>query len=197
MSEFEENSAQWYESFEESLADADCEINAAEFQGILAGMISAGLTAENQKWLPTLLEVANQGNPLPEVALGQLKSLFEQSLLAFEQQDLLAPLLLPGDDYPLVDRLEALSLWCQGYLLGFGLQLGKQSAENKEVAESLNDISQISQLEVAADDSEDSQSALLTVVEHIKVAVKVIYLEMVVKNQRTKSANLTGNQTLH
>jgi uncharacterized protein len=197
MSKFAEKSTEWYESFEESLADADCEINAAEFQGILAGMISAGLNNNDKQWYNTILEVANQGNQLPEAASLQLRSLFEESQSAFKNEEMLAPILLPGDDYPLVDRLEALSLWCQGYLLGFGLQLGSQPADNKEVLESLQDISEISQLEVSSDDSEDSQAAFLTVVEHIKVAVKVIYLEMVFKKLAQPVSQASVNKTLH
>lgn len=197
MSEFEEKSAEWYESFEESLAEADCELNAAEFQGILSGMLSAGVKGSDNKWLATILEVANDGNSLPSEARDQLVELFKQSQLAFTHQDALAPILLPGDDYPLVDRLEALSLWCQGFLLGFGLKSGGQATDNKEVAESLQDISEISQLEIEGDDSEESQSALLTVTEHIKVAVKVIYLEIVFKQQNQAKSSITGNQTVH
>ncbi len=197
MSEFEEKSAEWYESFEESLAEADCELSASEFQGILSGMISAGADGSNHQWLVTLLEVANDANSLPSEARDQLIELFKQSQLAFTQQDALAPILLPSDEYPLVDRLEALSLWCQGFLLGFGLQFGNQATDNKEVAESLQDISEISQLEIEGDESEESQSALLTVTEHIKVAVKVIYLEIVFKQQNQAKSSQTGNQTVH
>ncbi len=197
MSEFEEKSAEWYESFEESLAEADCELNAAEFQGILAGMIAAGVKSNDKKWLSTILDVANDGNLLPDEARDQLTELFRESLQAFEQQDALAPILLPGDEYPLVDRLEALSLWCQGFLLGFGLQLGSRSTDSNEVAESLQDISEISQLEIEGDDSEESQSALLTVTEHIRVAVKMIYLEIVLKGQEQAKSSIAGNQTVH
>ena len=113
------------------------------------------------------------------------------------QQDMLAPLLLPDDEYPLIDRLEALSLWCQGFLLGFGLQFGDQSIDNSEITESLQDISDISQLEVSADEGEDAQIALVTVMEHIKVAVKVIYLELVIKKELNDVNSVGGNDTYH
>lgn len=197
MNEFEENSPSWYESFEETLADAECEISASEFQGIVAGMISTGLKSSDNQWLATILEVANDGKSLPDDGLTQLKKLFVETQSAFAEDDMLAPILLPGEDYPLVDRLEALSLWSQGYLLGFGLQRGNQSISSPEVSESLQDISEIAQIEIASDDSEDSQSAFLTLVEHVKVAVKVVYLELVVKNQLTKVKPAAGNKTYH
>jgi len=197
MSEFEENSPSWYESFEESLTDAECEISASEFQGILAGMISTGLKPTDKKWLTTILEVANDGHSLPEEGINQLNNLFAESQKAFSEHDVLALILLPGDDYPLIDRLEALSLWSQGYLLGFGLQRGNASITSPEVSESLQDISEIAQIEIASDDSEDSQTAFLTLVEHVKVAVKVIYLELVFKNQPAKVKPVAGNQTYH
>ncbi|MBV1911540.1 MAG: UPF0149 family protein [Kangiellaceae bacterium] len=197
MSEFEENSPNWYESFEESLANADCEINASEFQGVLAGMISAGLKQSDDKWLGTILEVANDGQPLSEDGARQLKKLYIESHKAFREQEVLAPILLPGEDYPLVDRIESLSLWSQGYLLGFGLQLGDASLESPEVSESLQDISEIAQLDLSADDSEESQVALLTLIEHIKVAVKVVYLELVYKLESVDVKPAVGNDTFH
>ena len=197
MSDFDENSGNLYDSFEESLADADCEISASEFQGILAGMISAGLKQGNSSWSSTVLQAVNDGHPLSSNAQEWLEKIFSDSLTAFAEQDVLAPILLPNDDYPLIDRLEAVSFWCQGYLLGFGLQLGKQSIDSSEVTEALHDVSEISQLELAADESEESQIALEILIEHIKVAVKVIHMELVIKQQRTEINPVDGNDTYH
>lgn len=197
MSEFEEKSPEWYESFEETLANVECEISASEFQGILSGMISSGLKASDKQWLSTILEVANDGQSISDAGVAQLQELFIESQNAFKEPDLLAPILLPGEDYPLADRIEAVSQWSQGYLLGFGLQLGDTPITGSEVSESLQDISEIAQLEVASDESDDSQMALLTLVEHIKVAVKVIYLELVSKKLVNKPSPVKGNDTFH
>ncbi len=197
MNNFVENSGNLYETFDDTLAEADCEINASEFQGILAGMISAGLKPADTNWLSTVIEVANDGHALSPAALESVQNIFAQTQQAFSEQDVLAPILLPDDDFPMVDRLEAMSFWCQGYLLGFGLQLGDESIDSHEIAESLQDISEISQLELLSDESEESQTALVTLIEHIKVAVKVIYMELVIKKELTDSNSVDGNDTYH
>ena len=197
MNDFGQNSEDLYESFDDTLAEADCEINASEFQGILAGMISAGLKSTDKHWQSVVIEVANDGHALSADAVIAVENVFSESQQAFMRQDILAPILLPDDEYPLIDRLEALSLWCQGFLLGFGLQFGDQSIGSNEIAESLQDISEISHLALSSDESEESQIALVTVIEHIKVAVKVIYMELVIKRELTDINSVKGNDIYH
>lgn len=197
MNDFEQNSGDLYETFDNLLAEADCEISASEFQGILAGMISAGLKSTDKHWQSVIVGVANEGHALSKEVLEATRNIFAESQSAFMQQDMLAPLLLPDDKYPLIDRLEALSFWCQGFLLGFGLHFGDQSIDSSEISESLQDISEISQLELSTDESEESQIALVTVMEHIKVAVKVIYLELVIKKELNDANSVDGNDTYH
>jgi uncharacterized protein YgfB (UPF0149 family) len=197
MNDFSQNFENLYESFDEVLAEADCEINASEFQGILAGMISAGLKSTDKHWQSVILDVANDGHALSADALSEVKKVFAESLFAFTDQEILAPILLPDDEYPLIDRMEAMSFWCQGFLLGFGLQLGKQSIDNSDIAESLQDISEISQLELSLDESQEAQLALVTLIEHMKVAVKVIYMELVIKKELNDANSVDGNDTYH
>ncbi len=197
MNDFAQNSGDLYQTFDDLLAEADCEINASEFQGILAGMISAGLKSTDKRWQSVVIEIANDGHALSKEALEVTQNIFAESQTAFKQQDRLAPILLPDDEYPLIDRSEALSFWCQGFLLGFGLQFGDQSIDNAEISESLQDISEISQLALSTDEGEDSQIALVTVTEHIKVAVKAIYLELVIKKELVDVSSVDGNDTYH
>jgi len=189
MNDFEDISGDLYESLEEKLTEESCDINASEFQGAIAGMISTGLQPCDRHWSCNLLAAVNDGQSFSESAQETLQEVLLKSYNAFIEQDSLAPILLPNEDYPLIDRLESLALWCQGYLLGFGLQLGKAEIANAEVAEAISDISEISQLETTSDENEDSNIALMTLVEHIKVAVKVIYLETVQKQQMIKEIN--------
>lgn len=191
MSNFEEIYSQLYEKFEELLANDDCDISASELQGAVTGMLSCGLKSDDAHWRVKLFSAVNDGVDLSTKANQILDEVVYQSDLALAEEDSLAPILLPGDDYPVVDQLEALGQWCQGFLLGFGLQLGKKNIENQEVAEAIADISEISQVAVEADDGEESQEALITLVEHLKVGVKVIFLELV-----TKQSVITANKAV-
>lgn len=199
MSVFEENINDLYDQFEELLAEADCEITAAEFQGILSGMISAGLRSSNLDWLGQINALINENNALSDDLRRFAKTLFEETGKAFSDDDLLAPILIPDDSYPLVDRLESLSFWSQGYLLGFGLQFGDEKKLQQEIKESLNDIAEISQVSIDNDDNEEANIALETLIEHIKVAVKMIYMELVKKtnSESNMSEQPIKNKTIH
>jgi len=195
MNDFVEKAENLYDSFEEVLADADCEISASEFQGMLVGMICAGLAATNKPWESHVVAAANDGRALSVESQFAAEGVFIESLRALEQGEL-APILIPNGEYPLIDRIESVSLWSQGFLLGFGLQIGDTPLKNAEVEESLQDISEISMLQLSQDDSENSQNDLMVVIEHVKVAVQLIYLELVLKNQTT-NANLSKSTTYH
>ncbi len=197
MNDFSENDGSLYQNFEDVLAESDCEISASEFQGVLAGMFSAGLKLADQQWKSTLLEIVNEGRALSAEALKAAQDIFNKTGKVFIEEDVLAPILLPDDSYPVIDRLEAIVLWSQGFLLGFGLQQADKLINSPEVAESLQDISKIAQCEVSADESEESQLDVEMLIEHIKVAVKVIYLELVVKNQQLDVASMGDSDTCH
>jgi len=185
-----------YEQVEEILADADCETSAAELQAMLCGLLAAGVDAKNNSWLSTVAPLIAGDQPLTEAVKTLSKQLFGWSSSQISQQDALAPMLLPDDSYPAIDQLEALAEWCEGFLLGFGLQTSNQTIDNHEVREALTDIAEISQLDSNAEENDETQSALFTLVEHIKVAVQVIYWEMVMK-QVNVGGDTTPQRTLH
>ncbi len=194
MNAFEENVNGLYDQFEEKLAEADCEITPPEFQGILAGLISAGLALTNLNWLDQIGDLINENNALSDSLQEFVIKLYKETHMDFSDDDLLAPILIPDDSYPMVDRLEALSFWSQGYLLGFGLQFGDKEKMQKEVSEALVDIAEISQVNIENTDNEESNIALETLIEHIKVAVKMIYMELV-KKMELKQTNLESHLT--
>ena len=192
MSVFEDNVNDLYDQFEEILADSDCDITAAEFQGILAGMLSAGLGKDDVNWLSQVSELVNEEAALSEEIGSFVKNIFNETQLAFSDDDLLAPILIPDDAYPMIDRLEALSFWSQGFLLGFGLQFGDKQTLPQEISESLNDIAEISQVSIENEDNEEANIGLETLIEHIKVAVKMIYMELV---KKSTSSSINPTQT--
>lgn len=178
-----------YERAEEILAEAECETSAAELQAIICGMVSAGLKANSAAWRVTMAELADQGNPWSLDGEWLLAELFSWTQQQMSQQDALAPMLLPDETYPVFDKMEAIADWADGFLLGFGVQAGNITIESPEVNEALSDLSEIAQLALQAEDNEETQSALFTIIEHIKVVVQVIYWEQVVKHGQT----LTGS----
>ncbi len=181
MANFEQNASEIYEKFDEILADADCEMRVSEYQGLLSGLMTAGLSNIGSQQFSILSQLAHDDKPLTPDLKSQITQLFDRSLQALSDDQQLTPILIPDDSYPIIDRLEAIGLWCQGFLLGFGLQAGQQNKLAAEINEALQDISQIANIDIQSDNSETSQAAFETLLEHLKVAVKIIYLEQVIK----------------
>lgn len=186
-----------YEQVEEVLAEAECETSAAELQAILCGMLAAGISPNDKGWLQTVIDMVNDGRVLNEQAEAMIQTLFGWTHKQMNQHDSLAPTLLPDDSYPALDQLESVAEWCQGFLLGFGLQTANGDITNPEVKESLTDLADISQLELEAEENEETQTALFTLIEHIKVAVQLIYWEMVVKKSAGLNPDSSKGKTIH
>ena len=186
-----------YESVEEVLAEAEIEACASELQGMLCGMITGGLKLNEVDWTKILYEMISESGQVSSEVSGIVDALSEWTDKEMNDSDSLAPLLLPDDNYPTVDQLEAVIVWCQGFLLGFGLQIGDTSVDNDEVKEALTDLADISQLAVEADDDEETAGALSTVIEHIRVAVQVIFWEIVVKSRASVAESTPSSETIH
>lgn len=184
-----------YENLEEALAENDCETTAVELQSIICGMLSAKPQQQLVDcWKAVLFDVLDDEHDSLQAVESHLEHLFAWTQKQINQQDSLAPLLLPDENYPLVDQLTAIVDWCHGFLLGFGLLTDNQSIENVEVRESLIDLTDISQLELTSEEDESTQEALYTLIEHIKVAVQIIHWEMVISKPRATNHE---SHTLH
>lgn len=186
-----------YESVEESLVNAECETNASQLQAFLCGMLVAGLKKTDNSWITHLIEVANEGHPLPIETLEVVQKVFDWTALLLEQKEFITPMLFPDDTYPAIDQMEAIITWCEGFLLGFGLQTGSRRHHGKELNESLSDLTEITRLDMEVEDNEETEEALLTVKEHIKVAVQVIFCETDFTQKQSPVSNVVKNNTIH
>jgi uncharacterized protein YgfB (UPF0149 family) len=186
-----------YESLEQALVDSEAEITAAELQGAITGLMSAGHKAGSLKKTVLVDLLGEQEQRVMAQLEPLVKVLFEWTDAQLNQPDSLAPMILPDDSYPAIDQLEETVNWCLGFLFGFGLQSGDRPIESTEVKESLIDIADISQLELEAADDEETQEALFTLIEHIKVAVQIIHLELVVKPSSGLQREASEKPTLH
>jgi len=88
--------------------------------------------------------------------------------------------LLPDDEAPLIERADALSLWCQGFLYGLGSgsmsDPGEVSIEAREI---IQDFTEITHVGVeAGDDNEASETAFAEVVEFVRVGVQLLFVEL-------------------
>ncbi len=85
-------------------------------------------------------------------------------------------LLLPDDNAPLPKRIEAVSDWCQGFVQGIYHIDGRlPNRASPAVHEAVNSILEIGHLEAAGGDNEDSERALIEIIEFLRVATQLVY----------------------
>jgi len=150
-------------------------INPAEIHGYLCGLLSTGQVPNERQWLNQLEEQAgNEG--LDDGARQLLCQLFARTQRELESGDLGAALLLPDDDDALELRTEALGIWCQSFISGFGQ--GWQGAQVSEMVEEvLRDLAEISLIE-ASGDGDESERLFVEISEFVRLAWLNVYAEV-------------------
>lgn len=155
---------------------------AAETHGMLVALLSARVKIRESAWVDSLLnEHIEARDTAGQAAYQVLHQLFAVTQTAFQENDFSVTLLLPDDEAPLLDRVEALAEWCQGYLTGLHLLgLAIERNKNETIQAALNDIVEISQANIDAEDEADphSEEHFMELVEFVKAAVLMVAAEL-------------------
>ena len=150
-------------------------IHPSEIHGYLCGLLSGGQVLNERQWLNQLEE--QMGDDGFDDAVRQLLGqLFTRTQSELESGSFVAELLLPDDDDALDIRTEALGIWCQSFISGFGQ--GLQGALVSEMAEEvLRDLAEIALIE-AADEGDESERLFIEVSEFVRLAWLNVYAEV-------------------
>ncbi len=168
-----------YDLLDAALARADVGAGAAEAHGSLCGLMSVHATADSATWIDSLLEGLDVNDVLVQEARGLLQEVYEHSRQEMLDSNLGFYPLLPSDERSLEERVEALGLWCQGYL--FGLALGGVTEETEfpeDSAEILNDIAQIATVGFDAEEDEENETAYAEIIEFLRTGVLLVSEEL-------------------
>ena len=170
-----------YVTAKHALASADAVASTSESHGLLTGLFCSGkindITAE--KWAMSSVGVVQPDT----TSVNTLKLLFEVTLQKLESMDFSFELLLPDDDTSLEIRAQELGAWCTGFI--HGLQLGQvdltkeYTPDCQDALERITDIAQIDYQNISFADSDEE--AYINVVEYVRLAVLVVYMEIVKK----------------
>lgn len=167
-----------YDQLQDALSPAaGGHLTPAEVHGFLCGLIGGGTPMANSVWRDGIETLLNDSDPLPESAGPLVDSLYQKTCRGFAEMGFGLALYLPDDDIALPSRLEALGLWCQGFLAGFSLA-PRDGALSEDVSEVLKDLSDISQIDTDVELNEEMESAYLDVTEHVRLSAQLIYAEL-------------------
>ncbi|MDP0562605.1 MAG: UPF0149 family protein [Candidatus Endonucleobacter sp. (ex Gigantidas childressi)] len=158
------------------LAKINCSHCPSEIQGTLCGQLSAGLRFSATQWLQyasCMLDDKNLNNNCKSL----ISRLYTVTLEQLEDPDFPIALMLPDDNKAIQLRTEALGIWCQSFLSGFGEGQVKEPL-NDDIKEVLQDFSNIAQIENSINESENAERDLLEVYEYVRAALVSMFFEI-------------------
>lgn len=186
-----------YQQLTQALERLQIAADAAECQGAMSAVIC--LTGEDGlvSWLPAHFpEIESglaEGNALAREAKRIIVELYQSTQGQLGQGNFEYALLMPDDEEALSVRTDALGRWCQGFLLGLRFSgVNDPGQFTGELAEILDDITEISQVTSAAlDNTEEEEQSYAELVEYLRVGV-MLFCETL-----RASKGATGSKLVH
>jgi uncharacterized protein YgfB (UPF0149 family) len=171
-----------YDRLRDSLTDAGVVVALAELHGGVCGALCAGGEPAARRWLKDCLDDAEVTTAA--ALADELEELVDTSAKMFADPDLRFEPLLPGDDVPLEEQVQALALWCQGFLGGVGTTapgIVARTAEADSLGEIWRDFAEISRAglsesEAAGEGQPDF--ALAEIHEYVRVSAQIVFEEL-------------------
>lgn len=169
-----------YERLRETLAAAGAVLALAELHGGVCGALCASGADAARRWLLDSLDDAD-ASAAPGAVADDLEELIGTSSKMLEDPELTFEPLLPSDDAPLAEQVEALAVWCQGFLSGVGSTAPASSAESDALGEILRDFAEISRAGLSEDEEaghDRPDFALAEIHEYVRVSVQLAFEEL-------------------
>ncbi len=170
------------EIIDRALETLKAEMEGPECHGTLSGLLCARGTLEAEQWLALALPDVKpaEGDLLAAEALKSLAGLFRETVRQLADSVLDFHPLLPDDDEPLEQRVDALAEWCQGFLMGLTLgdiqDFKALPADSAEVVHDLAAFSQASGYELEG--GEEDEVAYADLCEYVRTGVLLVNEEL-------------------
>jgi uncharacterized protein YgfB (UPF0149 family) len=190
-----------YDTLHDSLVHAGVVLALPELHGAICGALCAGGTDAAVRWLEQAF--ADDIDPESLVPVrDSLQDLVDASFRMLDGETLAFEPLLPNDDAPLPEQVQALAAWCQGFLAALGecapeiaAGRGKRprasearpaadrdaQAEQADIAEILSDFAEISRAGITDEDAADRDQAdfaLAELKEYTRVSAQLVFDEL-------------------
>ena len=168
-----------YDRLRESLSAAGAVVALAELHGGVCGALSAGGVDAARRWLADSLDDAEVGAS-PAAVADDLEEIISTSAKMLDDAELRFEPLLPSDDAPLAEQVEALAAWCQGFLSGVGTT-APAAVDSEALGEILRDFAEISRAGLSDDEAaghDQPDFALAEIHEYVRVSVQLAFEEL-------------------
>lgn len=184
-----------FASMQAILTSEDVRSHASEIHGVLTGLICAGFEFEDQGYVAMLNDLFNDGDGFPTPVKTALKQMYNELWTSILDDTYSFNLLLPDDDDSMAERGHALSVWVQGFNLGFGLEQKDSPVISAEVKEVLTDFSEIANLSDEMEEDEDTEQAYFEISEYVRISALLCFSELA--TPPNQESNSTDKKILH
>ena len=190
-----QNNVMDFASLQAILTSEDVKCHASEIHGVLTGLICAGFEFENQGYMAMLHDLFNENDGFPTAVKKALKQVYSELWASILDDSYSFTLLLPDDDDSMAERGHALSVWVQGFNLGFGLEHKDSPIVSEEVKEVLTDFSEIANLSDEMEEDEDTEQAYFEISEYVRISALLCFSELATPPNR--ESNNADKKIIH
>lgn len=150
----------------------------AELHGMLCGKLAGGGEPDPARWREEAVEFLDLTDAPDASVVEALDGLLDNAREQMASPSFELALLLPDDQQPLNDRVEALGDWCRGFLNGFGSAgISGDSRLSGEVADTLRDLAAIAQVDAEESRDEHDEANFTELAEYVRMAALSLHLE--------------------
>lgn len=175
-----------YDQLNERIEAAGIATGAAEAHGMFCGLVCGGAEEPEALWLGDLFEEMDRQDLLLQECEQELLVAGAETREAIDGPGLGFPTLLPDDERPLTERVQALKAWCQGFLYGLGLTGAGDQTLSDDADEALRDLAEIAWADVELSlDLEEDENAYAQLQEFLWVAAMLIHEESARRTEST------------
>lgn len=169
--------------------------HASEIHGVLTGLICSGLPFEDTSYVAMLNDLFDSTEGFSTQVKNTIKQMFSELWTDILDDAYGFQLMLPDDDDSIAERGHALSVWVQGFNLGFGLQQKDSPVISDEVKEVITDFAEIANLSEDMDEDEATEQAYFEINEYVRISALLCFSELA--TLPTKGGNNQENSTIH
>ncbi|MCL1074518.1 UPF0149 family protein [Shewanella dokdonensis] len=179
------------DNLQSALDNAEIGQHPVEVHGALVGIICGG-AVKSQDWHQPLLELMNDGQPLPQDLAGLIQELAQDTVNRLQDAEFGFALLLPEEEEALATRLEALSLWTQSFLTGIAIAQPGLNQASEDVREVIKDLAEITQVDLNVTEDDECEQAFQELLEFVRMSAILCYSEFVLHQQTDTESQEQG-----
>jgi uncharacterized protein YgfB (UPF0149 family) len=161
-----------YEELKEVLYALDTDDTLSSAHGILCGFACLKPDLSIDEWLNEILMNVDLEDAAVKNAHEHLTHIFNETLLQLNDATLNFQLFIADEEASINAQTNTLTQWCQGFLVGLGLQ--KISTSDEAVLELIKDFSEIAKLDSEVIDNESNAQDLSEIIEFVRMGVLLI-----------------------